>query len=136
MLPILRSIDAHWVSLQYEDAAGQIETFRNEHPEIDLVQYPFATLTKDYDDTAALVAELDMVVCMQTAVAHLAGGLGVECHVLLPKTSQWRYGEEGDTIPWYQSLRVIRQRELGKWEPAIGEAVGMLRRRYPKREAA
>jgi len=134
--PVLEAVEAHWVSLQYEDAGPQIERFRDEHPEIDIAQYAFATLSKDYDDTAAMVAELDMVICVQTAVAHLAGGLGKECHVLLPRTSQWRYGEKGDTMPWYASLRVIRQRELGKWEPAIGEVVGMLRRRYPVQEAA
>jgi tetratricopeptide (TPR) repeat protein len=70
LLPILQSVDAHWVSLQYKSAAKEIEAFRRDHPEIDLVEYPHATLTNDYDDTAALVSALDQIVCMQTAVTH------------------------------------------------------------------
>ena len=130
MLPILRSIDAHWVCLQYKDAAAEIKTFREAHPEIDLVQYPFATLTPDYDDTAALVAELDLVVTVQTAIVHLCGAIGKECWVLLPKCSQWRYGSEGDNTLWYKSVKLFRQRRLGQWAPAIGDVIGALRKRF------
>jgi tetratricopeptide (TPR) repeat protein len=131
LLPVLSAVDAHWVSLQYEDASKEIAAFGAKHPEIDLVQYPWATLTPDYDDTAALVAELDMVICMQTAVAHLAGGLGKDCWVLLPANSQWRYGSEGSTVPWYASLRVFRQTKRGEWGGPIGHVVELLRKRYP-----
>jgi hypothetical protein len=133
---VLGSHDAHYVSLQYKDASAEIEAFRKSHPGIDIVQYPFATLTPDYDDTAAMVAELDMVICIQTAVAHLCGGLGKECWVLLPKHSQWRYGESGDTIPWYKSVRVFRQRSLNDWHGPLGEVTGMLRKKYRVLEAA
>jgi len=133
LVPVLQSVDAHWVSLQYKDAGAEIKEFTRSHPEIDIAQYPWATLTADYDDTAALVAELDLVVAMQTAVCHLAGALGKECWVLLPKNSQWRYGSEGETIPWYESLRVIRQGKLGEWGPVIGEVVGRLRARFGER---
>lgn len=86
---ITSSIDAHFVSLEYK-----------EREPIDGVHvYPHATLTDDYDDTAALVSECDLVITMQTAVAHLAGALGVPCHVFVPKTSQWRYGN--DKFLWY-----------------------------------
>jgi tetratricopeptide (TPR) repeat protein len=78
---ITQGIDAHFVSLEYKP--------REAVPNIDV--YPHATLTKDYDDTAALVAECDLVICIQTAVAHLAGALGVPCMVLVPEASQWRY---------------------------------------------
>jgi tetratricopeptide (TPR) repeat protein len=114
LLPVLKSVDAHWVSLEYKSAAGEIEAFRAKHPEIDLKEYPHATLTNDYDDTAALVASLDHVFCIQTAVAHLGGALGVPTWVCVPPISQWRYGGEGDSIPWYQSLKVIRQHK-GAW---------------------
>lgn len=103
--PIFDSVDAHWVSLQYKDAAKEIAG-------TPVVQYPYATLTQDYDDTAALVAACDLVICMQTSVVHLAGALGVPAWSLIPKTSQWRYGESGETLPWYKSVRMYRQTDV------------------------
>lgn len=119
----LFGMDAHFVSLQYKDASQEIVG-------TPIVQYPHATLTKDYDDTAALVASLDQVICMQTAVAHLAGGLGVKCRVFLPDTGQWRYGIEGDSMPWYTSLKVYRQN--GDWEQAKAKLVRDVRDDYAK----
>ena len=107
-LPLFESIDAHFVCLQYADSEAEIDEFLTRHPHIDLKQYPFATLTKDYDDTAALVASLDVVVSMQTAVVHLAGALGVKTHVIVPQ-GQWRYGEKYSDIPWYASVKVWRK---------------------------
>jgi tetratricopeptide (TPR) repeat protein len=114
LLPVFRAVDAHWVCLEYKPAGADLDAFRAKHPEIDIKEYPHATLTKDYDDTAALVASLDMVFCIQTAVAHLGGALGVPTWVCVPPCSQWRYGTEGETIPWYDSVRVIRQQK-GQW---------------------
>jgi tetratricopeptide (TPR) repeat protein len=129
MLPVFNAVDAKWVSLQYTDASKEISEFRDRRG-VDIVQYPYATLTKDYDDTAALVANLDLVVCMQTAVAHLAGGLGKECYVLVPQKGQWRYGQSGDSIPWYSSVRVIRQRNFDRWGEPIHEAATLVKRRF------
>lgn len=100
--PIFDAVDAHWVSLQYKDATEDIKG-------TPVTQYRYGTLTQDYDDTAAMVACCDMVIAMQTSVVHLAGGLGVPTWSLIPKTSQWRYGESGETLPWYRSVRMFRQ---------------------------
>ena len=107
--------DAHWVCLQYRDASEEIAEFRSKYPHIDLKQYP-AVLSRDYDDTAALVASLDGVVAMQSTAVHIAGALGVPCAAAIPKTSQWRYGTEGDSIPWYRSVKLFRQEVLGTWD--------------------
>lgn len=104
--PIFSSVDAHWVSLQYKDASKEIEGSP-------VVQYSWATLTKDYDDTAALVASCDLVIGMQTSVFHLAGAMGVPAWILIPKISQWRYGESFETLPWYRSVKLYRQTD--KW---------------------
>ena len=110
-LPLFRSLDATFVSLEYKDRTKEIEAFKETHPGIDLRQYPFATLSNDYDDTAALVASLDCVVSVQTAVVHLAGALGIKTHVMVPDKAQWRYGESGDSIPWYNSVKVWRKKK-------------------------
>ena len=128
LLPVLQSVDAHWVSLQYQDATEEIEEFTKAHPEIDLVQYPYATLTPDYDDTAGMVAELDLVVCMQTCVAHLAGALGKEALVFIPERSLWRYGEGYERVLWYRSMKLYR--EKNGWTAAIEKVADELSRRY------
>lgn len=126
LLPIFNAIDAHWVCLQYKDSAKEIAAFKAKHPEVDIVQYPYATLTQDYDDTAALVASLDRVISMQTAIVHLCGALGKQCDVFVPKTSQWRYGEKFTSLPWYRSVNVIRQAVRGHWKNTIEEYAAML----------
>lgn len=117
LLPVFNAQpDAHWVCLQYRDASDEIEEFREEFPQVDLVQYPYATLTADYDDTAALVASLDGVFSMQTSVVHLAGALGVPTVCGVALSGQWRYGESGDRMPWYSSVRLFRQARAGAWD--------------------
>lgn len=100
--PIFESVDANWVSLQYKDASEELKG-------TPVTQYPWATLTKDYDDTAALVASCDLIIAMQTSVNHLAGALGVPTWTLIPTTSQWRYGEQFTDLPWYASAKLYRQ---------------------------
>jgi hypothetical protein len=112
LVPVFRSVDAVWVSLEYKDAAKEIQAFRAKYPDIDLRQYPFGTLTQDYDDTAAMVGALDLVFAMQTAVVHLAGGLGKECMAFANRYGQWRYSGDMD---WYQSVTIYRQSLKGEW---------------------
>lgn len=115
LLPVFRAFDAVWVSLEYKDAGKEISSFRAKHPEVDLRQYTFGTLTQDYDDTAAMVAALDRVISMQTTVIHLAGALGKRCDVFVNKCGQWRYGTKNGPMRWYPSVSVHRQRPDGTW---------------------
>lgn len=130
---LLGSVDARWVSLQYKDASQEIAEFRQQNPSIDLVQYSYATLTDDYDDTAAMVAECDLVIAVDTSIVHLCGALGKECWVLLHKYSQFRYGTSGETTPWAKSLKLYRQRTLQDWTGPLGEVTGALRKRFGAR---
>ena len=115
LLPVMKSVDAHWVSLQYKPAGRQIAEFKREYPEIDIVEYAHATMSNDYDDTIAMMAAMDMIVSMQTTVIHVAGALGLPAWVFIPTSSQWRYGEEGENYPWSKSIRLIRQKKDGYW---------------------
>jgi|SRR5665213_266835 len=121
-LPVFHQIDAQYVCLQYKDAAEEIAAFHVKHPEVNLKQYPWGTLTSDYDDTAALIASCDYVLCIQTAVAHTAAALGVPVSVLIPVATTWRYGSTKQSIPWYESLRIIRQAKHGSWRCEIERA--------------
>ena len=132
LLPILKSVDAHFVSLQYRSSEKEIAAFKKLHPEIDLVEYPYATLSNDYDDTVAMVACMDHVVTMQTAINHVAGALGVPCWTHVPNNSQWRYGEGYEDMLWAKSIRIIRQKTKGEWSDTIKETAEALSANFPR----
>jgi Tfp pilus assembly protein PilF len=110
--PLIESIDADYMSLQYVDPTDEIAATG-----LPVRHYARATLTDDYDDTAALVAELDLVIGVHTAVHHLAGGLGVPGIVLTPAKSTWIWALPA--MPWYASARMFRQRDGEAWGATI-----------------
>jgi tetratricopeptide (TPR) repeat protein len=75
----------------------------------------------DFGRTAALIAELDLVITIDTAVAHLAGALGAQVWILLSKACDWRWGAGGRTTPWYTSARLYRQQTQEVWDDVIEE---------------
>lgn len=76
---------------------------------------------KDFADTAALIAQLDLVVTVDTAVAHLAGALGKPVWLMNRYASCWRWLLERKDSPWYPTVRLFRQRSLGDWEGVVQE---------------
>lgn len=110
--PLIESIDADWISLQYRDPSAEIA-----QSGLPVRHYARAVQSDDYDDTAALVAELDLVVGVHTAVQHLAGGIGVPTIVLVPQRPSWIWSLP--EMPWYGSVRLFRQREKETWSSAI-----------------
>jgi Tfp pilus assembly protein PilF len=110
----LMSDKAQFVSLQ-KDLRPTDEPHMDAHREI--VQYTDQMI--DFASTAALVANLDLVVSVDTSVAHLAGAMGKPLWVLLPFTSDWRWLKERADCPWYPSARLFRQDETGDWHPLI-----------------
>ncbi|RFC36389.1 MAG: Tfp pilus assembly protein PilF [Candidatus Nitrotoga sp. LAW] len=87
-----------------------------------LTNLHFIGLTEDIGDfasTAALIANLDLVICVDTSVAHLAGAIGKPAWVLLPFAADWRWLLEREDSPWYPSLRLFRQCNIGNWEEVV-----------------
>jgi ADP-heptose:LPS heptosyltransferase len=111
LLPILKTPGITWVSLQYKDT-NEIAEFTKKHG-IEIKHWKRATENCDYDETAALVQELDAVVSVTTAVVHLCGGLGKKCYVLVPARSRWFYASNDSRHRWYESLELFRQSD--KW---------------------
>ncbi len=73
----------------------------------------------NFADTAAIIAQLDLVITIDTAVAHLAGAMGCPVWVLLPFAPDWRWFLKRKDSPWYPSMRLFRQTEPGNWEQPI-----------------
>jgi hypothetical protein len=73
----------------------------------------------DMTDTAGLIANLDLVIAVDTAVAHLAGAMNKPTWLLLPKAPDWRWMLGREDSPWYPSMRIFRQERLGDWESVI-----------------
>lgn len=106
-----------FVSLQYTDGtAAEIAALeRSGGPPI--AHWPEAI--DDYDETAALVAALDLTISVCTSVVHLTGAMGRPVWVLAPQAAEWRYGARGEAMPWYPSARVFRQEYDGDWDPVM-----------------
>lgn len=102
----LLELDAHFVSLQYKGD--------EKHPKV--YEYPYATRTADYDDTAALVASLDLVVSVPTAVVHLAGALGTKVIAMHGPVDCWKYS---CGIPFHPADHVRWQ---GSWKQTVDAA--------------
>lgn len=77
-------------------------------------------------DTAAIMMNLDLVICSDTSVAHLAGALGIPVWVALHTTSEWRWLLDRDDSPWYPTMRLFRQRTAGQWDEVVADLCGAL----------
>jgi hypothetical protein len=107
-----------WISLQ--KGAGEDEVAERQ------TQQPLTALgsrMQDFADAAAIVTQLDLVITVDTAMAHLAGALGKPCWLLLPwYMTDWRWGTSGTQSIWYpDAMRLFRQSREGDWTPVIAE---------------
>jgi len=102
--------------------------FINPHLD-DITQEPIRrldNLIKDFADTAGLLIQLDCLVTVDTATAHLAGALGLKAFVLLPYCPDWRWGIRGSTTPFYPSVTLLRQPKPDDWESVIKQLIDHL----------
>jgi len=81
----------------------------------------------DYAETAALIANLDLVITVDTSVAHLAAAMGKQTWIMLPFCPEWRWLHERADTPWYDSVRLFRQPAPGDWDSVRDEIVAALR---------
>lgn len=120
LAPLLRMAGIAWYSLQHGDASTQIAQTPNAAK---MVALPAGT---ELVDTAALVAELDLIVSVDTSIAHLAGALARPGWVLLPFAPDWRWQLGRDDSPWYPTLRLFRQTRPHDWEGVVARVKARL----------
>ncbi len=107
---------AQFVSLQ-KDIAESDRSMLGQLPQLEI----YSDMLSDFDDTAALMMHLDLIITVDTAVAHLAGALGRPVWLLNRIGTCWRWLQEGADSPWYPTLRQFRQPAAGDWTSVIAD---------------
>jgi Flp pilus assembly protein TadD len=131
--PLAKIEGVRLVSLQKGYGSEQIEKNKDTMNLLDWSD-PTDTTAEALIDTAAVMKNLDLVIAVDTSVAHLAGALGVPTWIAMPLASDWRWLIEREDTPWYPTMRLFRQKKLGGWTEvieritsAVGEAVQSIR---------
>jgi hypothetical protein len=106
--------DASFVSLQH-DVREEDVSFLSAQSGLFILERKF----RDFADTAAVIASLDAVIAVDTAVAHLAGAMGKPLFLLLPFAADFRWLRERQDTPWYPTARLYRQPAFGDWDSVI-----------------
>lgn len=129
----MRGQNVTFVSLEYEDRRKDLEFAP------DVLNPHWATRKgADMDDLAAILTNLDLVISVQTSVVDYCGALGVPCWALTDAVPQWRYtGFFGDdTMGFYESVKVYRQKQWGEWKPVIQQVARDLKALTDSKAAA
>ncbi len=113
----------HFVSLQ--KGQGEADALQ---PPAGLILQDLGSRVTDFADTAAIIQQLDLVITVDTAVAHLAGAMGIPCWVLLPDfKTDWRWAKERSDSLWYpKHMRLFRQPPGGGWSPVVSSVLDAL----------
>jgi tetratricopeptide (TPR) repeat protein len=114
LLPLAEIPGIRWISLQKGPACAQMQPLAGRFPLADA-----SSACRDFAETAALAATLDLVITVDTSVAHLAGAMGIPLWVALPRLADWRWIDEGETCAWYPTARLFRQKKDGDWTAPV-----------------
>jgi tetratricopeptide (TPR) repeat protein len=117
LLPLWSVRGVSFISLQTGSAEAEAEQCMAQQPALCLGRE-----IRDFADTAAIIAQLNLVICVDTAVAHLAGALGIACWVMLPRSGvDWRWHRAGVQSAWYpKGMYLFRQNQTG-WSGLVGD---------------
>jgi hypothetical protein len=118
LLPLTEIPGIRLISLQ-ADEARTTAGFEN--------MQGWSTELTDFAQTAALIDNLDLVVSIDTAVAHLAGAMGKKTFVLLPHFADWRWLVDRNDSPWYPTMRLFRQPAFGDWDSPVADLIREIR---------
>ncbi len=122
LAPLTKLEGTTFYSLQMGAPAEQVKQLGDRVHLIDLQDEQ-----KDFADTAAIVANLDLVISIDTSVAHLAGAMGKPVWILLYKSADWRWLLDREDSPWYPTARLFRQSTLGNWQDVVARVERELR---------
>ncbi len=127
LAPLARAEGVHLISLQKGTGAEQLADDANPFSVTDLGS-DFDEGSGAFMDTAAVMQQLNLVVSVDTAVAHCAGALGVPVWVALPFVPHWPWMLQREDSPWYPTMRLFRQKRWGDWDNVFQRIVQALRK--------
>ncbi|MDP6748169.1 MAG: tetratricopeptide repeat protein [Candidatus Poribacteria bacterium] len=113
-IPLFKIPDCEFYSLQVGERVSELRIIDKERSIVDLGE-KFA----DFSDTASALSQLDLLISVDTSVAHLAGAMAKPVWNLLPANPDWRWLLDREETPWYPTMRLFRQKELGQWDDVI-----------------
>lgn len=128
LLPLASIDGVDWISLQVS------KDKKNQLP-IEFNATEVGSEFIDFYDTGAALLNLDLVLTVDTSVAHLAGALGINTYLMLPANPDWRWLTTGVTTPWYSSIRIVRQKTLGFWNEEILKVKNLIETLISKKTA-
>jgi hypothetical protein len=121
LMPLLDARNCHFFSLQIGPAAAQISALKPRVQDL-------GDRVSNMSETAAAVAALDLVISVDTSLAHIAGALGTPVWTLLAHVPDWRWGMEGERHALYSSMRLFRQKNRRDWPGLIADVRAALGR--------
>jgi hypothetical protein len=121
LAPLAEAPNVRFYSLQVGDAAQESKT--SQFPIID-----HTDMLTDFTHTSGLIANLDLVISVDTVVAHLAGAMNAKVWLLSYTPGDWRWMFEREDSPWYPSMKIFRQPQAGNWEEPITRVAEELKR--------
>ncbi len=113
-MPIINLDKIQIYSFQISDVDYESEQLKKTLPIIDVAPY-----IKNYEDTAAILKNIDVLITIDSSIAHLAGGLGIKTFLIIPHTSEWRWFYDTNTTPWYNSIKLFKQEKEFIWDDVI-----------------
>ena len=115
-LPILSLPGIDWINLQHHPDRSELDSIREKYS---ISIHDLVDCDTDLVGTVAVLNSLDCVITVQQTLVHLAGVTGVSAHVMVPLIPEWRYGSKGTQMPWWESVKLYRQTELGNWSDVV-----------------
>jgi tetratricopeptide (TPR) repeat protein len=112
--------DTQFYSLQKGEGEEELKKIPQKYNVINI-----APIFKDFSDTAAAIANLDLVICNDTSIAHLAGAMGKPCWIVLPYVQNWRWHTDISYCTWYKSVKLFKQIEPNNWDEVFDRVYGV-----------
>jgi tetratricopeptide (TPR) repeat protein len=133
--PLARVEGVRLISLQKGPGSEQVRALADRFAVLELGSQ-LDEGTGAFEDTAAVLPQLDLVIAPDTALAHLASGLGVPVWLALPLSADWRWLRQREDSPWYPSMRLFRQQEWGNWDEVFTRIAAALSQRLAQGDGA
>ena len=123
--PLIEVPNTQFYSFQTEDGSEEVKKLTDRYEVVDIGKD-----LKDFAITSATLSNLDLVICNDTSLAHLAGALNVPCYILLPYEVNWRWHTDLSKCDWYDSVKLFRQKSIGNWSGVFEEVLEELKNKF------